>query len=199
MLFNLSANGSGFNVSNDEDQQEHGQRMKQSLRDNSQAVSWQHVWSANTVTNLAYFHRTHSSVLRSNERALPLFAEQDRQHARNGVVASLSHSRNGHNIKTGLELQRVSPREYFKFYVTDEAEAEEREVGERALAFDDDDPFVFRDRVTRHQFSAYAQDNFDLAKNLNVQLGLRYDRSTLLVRDQQFSPRLGAVYYIPQN
>jgi outer membrane receptor for ferrienterochelin and colicin len=199
LLFNVSANGSGFNVSNDEDQQEAGQRMKQRLRDNSQAISWQRVWSANTVTNLAYFHRTHESVLRSNERALPLFAEQDREHARNGLVASLSHTRGGHNFKTGFELQRVSPREYFKFYVTDEEEAEEREVSEKALEFDEDDPFVFRDRVTRHQFSAYAQDNFDLAKNLNVQLGLRYDRSTLLVRDQQFSPRLGAVYYIPKT
>ena len=199
LLFNVSANGSGFNVSNDEDQQEAGQRMKQRLRDNSQASSWQRVWSANTVTNLAYFHRTHESVLRSNERALPLFAEQDRQHTRNGLVASLSHTRGGHNFKTGLEVQRVSPREYFKFYVTDDEEAEAREVSERALEFDDDDPFIFRDRVTRHQFSAYVQDNFDLAKNLNVQLGLRYDRSTLLVRDQQFSPRIGAVYYFPKT
>ncbi len=199
VLFNVSANGSGFNVSNDEDQQKAGQRMKQRLRDNSQAISWQRVWSANTVTNLASFHRTHSSVLRSNERALPLFAEQDRQHTRNGLVASLSHARGGHDFKTGFEVPRVSPREYFKFYVTDEEEAEEREVSARAIAFDDDDPFVFRDRVTRHQFSAYAQDNFDLAKNLNVQLGLRYDRSTLLVRDQQFSPRLGAVYYFPKT
>jgi outer membrane receptor for ferrienterochelin and colicin len=199
LLFNVSANGSGFNAPNDEDQQEAGQRMKQRLRDNSQSISWQRVWSANTVTNLAYFHRTHESILRSNERALPLFAEQDRQHSRNGLVASLSHARGGHNFKTGFELQRVSPREYFKFYVTDEEEAEEREVSEPALQFDDDDPFVFRDRATRHQFSAYAQDAFALAKNLNVQLGLRYDHSTLLVSDQQLSPRLGAVYYIPKS
>jgi outer membrane receptor protein involved in Fe transport len=199
VLFNISANGSGFNVSNDEDQQEHGQRMKQRLRDNSQAISWQRVWSANTVTNLAYFHRTHESVLRSNERALPLFAEQDRQHTRNGLVASLSHTRGGHNFKTGFEVQRVSPRESFKFYVTDEEEAEEREVSAKAIEFDEDDPFVFRDRATRHQFSAYAQDAFAVTKNLTVQLGLRYDRSTLLVRDQQFSPRLGAAYYLPKT
>lgn len=199
VLFNVSTNGSGFNAPNDEDQQEAGQRMKQRLRDNSQAISWQRVWSANTVTNLAYFHRTHESVLRTNENALPLFAEQDRQHTRNGLVASLSLNRGGHNFKTGLEVQRVSPREYFKFYVTDEEEAEEREVSERAIAFDDDDPFVFRDRVTRHNFSAYAQDAFALTKNLNVQLGLRYDHSTLLVRDQQFSPRLGAVYFISKT
>ena len=199
LLFNVSANGSGFNVSNDQDQQEAGQRQKQRLRDNSQSVSWQHVWSASTVTNLAYFHRTHESWLSSNERALPLFAEQDRQHTRNGLVASLSHTRNGHNLKTGFELQRVSPREYFKFYVTDEDEAEEREVSAKVIAFDEDDPFVFRDRTTRQQFSAYAQDSFSPAKNLSLQLGLRYDRSTLLVRDQQFSPRLGAVYYLPQS
>ncbi|HEX4945739.1 MAG TPA: TonB-dependent receptor [Blastocatellia bacterium] len=199
VLFNVSANGSGFNAPNDEDQQEAGQRMKQRLRDNSQAISWQRVWSANTVTNLAYFHRTHESILRTNENAMPLFAEQDRQHTRNGFVASLSHTRGGHNFKTGFEMQRVSPREYFKFYVTDEEEAEEREVSDKAIAFDEDDPFIFRDRATRHQVSAYVQDAFSPAKNLSLQLGLRFDRSTLLMNDHQFSPRLGAVYFIPQS
>ncbi len=199
VLFNLAANGSNFNVSNDEDQEEHGQRMKQRLRDSSQSVSWQRVWSANTVTNLAYFHRAHESLLRSNERALPLFAEQDRQHMRHGLVASFSHTRNAHNFKAGVEAQRVAPREYFKFFVTDEAEAEEREIGAQVIAFDDDDPFIFRDQTTRYQASAYLQDAFSPAKNLSLQLGLRYDHSRLLVRDQQVSPRLGAVYFIPQS
>ena len=62
----------------------------------------------------------------------------------------------GHTIKSGLEFQSVAPREYFKFYVTDEDEAEEREISPKVIAFDEDDPFVFRDRTRRIQYSAYA-------------------------------------------
>ena len=199
LLFNFSANGSNFNVSNDEDQEIYGQRQKQRLRDRSQSLSWQRVWNANTVTNVSYFHRTHSSLLNSNEAALPIFAEQDRRHARNGFIGNISHARNGHNLKTGVEVQQVAPREYFKYYITDEEEAEEREISEKVIKFDDDDPFIFQDRTRRTQYSAYAQDAFSPAKNLNFQLGLRYDYSRLLVKDQQFSPRLGVAYFIPKS
>ena len=199
LLFNLSANGSNFDVSNDEEQEVYGQRQAQRLRDSSQSLSWQRVWSANTVTNFAYFHRMHSSILKSNEDSLPLFAEQDRQHSRNGLIASLSHVRNGHNVKAGIEIQRVAPREYFKFYVTDEDAAEHREISGKVIAFDEDDPFIFRDRTSRNQYSAYLQDSFSPAKNLSLQLGLRYDHTRLLVSDQQLSPRLGAVYFIPKS
>lgn len=199
LLFNFSANGSNFNVSNDEDQEIYGQRQKQRLRDRSQSLSWQRVWNANTVTNVSYFHRTHSSLLNSNEAALPIFAEQDRRHSRNGFIGNISHARNGHNLKTGVEVQQVAPREYFKFYITDEEEAEEREISEKVIKFDDEDPFIFQDRTRRTQYSAYAQDAFSPAKNLNFQLGLRYDYSRLLVKDQQFSPRLGVAYFIPKS
>ncbi len=199
LLFNVSENGSNFDVSNDEEQELHGQRQRQRLRDNSQSLSWQRVWGTNTVSNFAYFHRTHSSILKSNEKSLPLFAEQDRQHSRNGLIVSISHTRNAHNIKAGIEFQRVAPREYFKFYVTDEEAAEHREISEKVIAFDDDDPFIFQDRTVRNQYSAYLQDSFSPAKNLSLQLGLRYDHSRLLVSDQQFSPRFGAVYFVPKS
>jgi outer membrane receptor protein involved in Fe transport len=38
---------------------------------------------------------------------------------------------------------------------------------------------------------------FSPVKNLTVNAGVRYDHSSLLVSDQQFSPRVGAVYYVP--
>ena len=50
-------NGSDFQVPNDQLQELNGQHQRQELRDNSHSVSWQRVWSANTVTNLAWFHR----------------------------------------------------------------------------------------------------------------------------------------------
>src|SRR5262249_59519520 len=51
----------------------------------------------------------------------------------------------------------------------------------------------------RGQVSFYAQDQFSPLPNLTVQAGLRYDHTGLLVSDQQVSPRLGAVFFIPKT
>ena len=197
--FNVSANGSDFRVPNDAMQEERGQRQRQELRDSSFSVSWQRLFSDRTVGNFAVFYRRHQSKLFGSENDVPIFAEQDRAHTRAGLIASLTRQIGGHTLKTGVEASRVAPREFFSFYITDEEVAEGREVGHEALKFDRDDPFVFRDRRARGQFSFYAQDQFSPARNLTLQVGLRYDRSDLLVSDQQFSPRLGAVYFIPKT
>jgi outer membrane receptor protein involved in Fe transport len=207
--FNVSANGSDFRVPNDALQEELGQRQRQELRDDSVSVSWQRLFSDRTVGNFAAFHRRHESKLFGSVNDVPIFAEQDRAHTRAGLIASLAHQTGsqmagaqmggGHTLKTGVEVSRVAPREFFTFYITNEDLAEEREVSDEALDFDRDDPFVFRDRLARRQFSFYAQDQFSPARNLTLQVGLRYDRSSLLVSDQQFSPRLGAVYFIPKT
>jgi len=199
VLFNVSANGSDFRVPNDALQEELGQRQRQELRDNSVSVSWQRIFSDRTVGNFAAFNRRHQSKLFGSENDIPIFAEQDRAHTRTGLIASLTHQRGGHTFKAGVEASRVAPRESFTFYITDEDVAEEREVSEVALEFDRDDPFSFRDRRVRGQVSFYAQDQFSPARNLTLQAGLRYDHSSLLVSDQQFSPRLGAVYFIPKT
>ncbi|MEK6285568.1 MAG: TonB-dependent receptor [Acidobacteriota bacterium] len=199
LILNITGNGSDFNVSNDSEQEAAGQRQKQRLRDNAQAFTWQHFWNSRTVSDFAYFRRAHESILESNELAFPLFAEQDRQHTRRGLLASLTHVRGGHNLKAGVEFQRVSPSEFLTFFVTDEEEAEEREISDEVIAFDEDDPFIFRDRAARNQYSAYVQDAFSPLKNLSLQLGVRYDHSRLLVSAQQFSPRLGAVYFISKS
>jgi len=204
VLFNVSANGSDFHIPNDALQEENGQRQRQELRDNSISISWQRLLSDRTVGNFAVFHRRHQSKLFGSENDIPIFAEQDRAHTRTGLIASLTHQTGafmggGHTLKTGVEASRVAPREFFSFYITDEDVAKEREVGDKALEFDRDDPFVFRDRRVRGQFSFYAQDQFSPARNLTLQAGMRYDHSSLLVSDRQFSPRLGAVYFIPKT
>jgi len=199
ILFNLSGNGTDFRVPNDLLQEEHRQRQRQELRDNNLSVGWQHLWSSNTVSNLAFFHRRQHSELFGSEQDIPIFAEQDRSHTRTGFIANLTHLRGGHTIKAGIEASRIAPREFLTFFITDEEEAEEREISDAALDFDEDDPFIFRDRRIRGQVSFYAQDHFSPARNLTVQAGLRYDHTSLLVSDQQFSPRLGAVYYFPKT
>jgi hypothetical protein len=199
LLFNLSGNGSDFRVPNRLEQELARQRQRQELRDNSQSVSWQRIWSPVTVTNLAYFRRDYSARLLGGTFDTPIFAEQDRRHVRHGFIASLTRVHRGHTFKTGLEASRVAPREFFTFAITDQDEAEEQGVSEAALAFDRTNPFVFRDRNAGRPLSIYVQDLFTPMGGLTLSAGLRYDRSTLPVADQQLSPRIGAVYHIART
>lgn len=198
-MFTISANGTDFHVTNDLEQELAGQRQRQELRDNSQSVRWQRVWSPTTVTDLAFYRQSYVAKLIGSSFDTPLFAAQERRNVRAGVIAGLTHSHSGHTFKVGLEASRVSLREFFTFAITDEEEAEENGISDAALEFDPAHPFVFSDRTVRSQFAAYIQDTFSPIKNLTVSAGLRYDRSNLLISDQQFSPRVGMVYYIEKT
>jgi outer membrane receptor protein involved in Fe transport len=199
LLFNIAANGTDLRVPNRLEQEAAGQRARQELRDNSQSVSWQRIWSANTVTNIAVFHRDYESLLFGSQFDTPIFASQDRHHSRYGLIASVTDSIGGHNIKAGVEVMRVAPDEFFMFAITDAEEAEVQEVSDAALEFDLDNPFVFRDRKIGRQISAYAQDTFSPLKNFTINAGVRYDDFKLNVSDSQLSPRIGAVYYFPKT
>jgi hypothetical protein len=199
LLFTISMNGSDFHITNDLEQEMVGQRQRQELRDDSESARWQRVWSPSTVTDFAYYRQSYSSSLLGSRFDTPLFANQDRRDVRQGVIASLTRSLHGHTLKAGFEASRVSLQEFFTFAVTDTAAAQEREISGAALQFDLGHPFVFRDRRIRGQVSGYVQDTFSPLKNFTVNAGLRFDQSSLLVSDQQFSPRVGAVYYIPRT
>ena len=199
LLFNVSVNGGDFRVPNRFDQEVAGQRQRQELRDDSQSVSWQRAWSSNSVSNVAYYRRSYRARLFGSEFDTPLFAEQDRKHTHQGVIANGTRVYRGHTIKAGIEVSRVSPREFLRFAITDYEAAEEADISEAALRFDIDNPFVFRDRRIRFLGSWFVQDSFAPFRNLTISAGLRYDRSGLLVSDQQFSPRIGGVYYFPRT
>lgn len=199
LLFNLSADETDFRVPNEFEQELAGQRQRQELRDNSQSVSWQRVWSSATVSNLAYYRRFYEAKLFGSEFDTPVFARQDRRHTQQGLIASVTRLYRGHTIKVGAEGLRVRLREFLTFAIRDKEAAERASISEAAQAFDREHPFIFQDRKVRGQFSWYAQDAFSPVKNFTLNLGLRYDHSSLLISDQQFSPRLGAVYYFART
>jgi outer membrane receptor protein involved in Fe transport len=199
ILFNVSADGTDFRVPNRLRQEVRGQRQRQELRDGGQSVSWQRAWSSATVSNFAYFRRSYQSRLSGGQSDAPLSAAQDREYAHQGVIISVTHVYRGHSFKVGAEASRVTPREFLTFAITDKEAAREANISRAALAFDRGHPFVFSDSRVRGQASWYAQDAFSPAKNFTVSAGLRYDHSSLLVSDRQFSPRVGVVYYIPKT
>ena len=198
ILVTGASNGSDFRVPNRLIQEQAGQRQRQELRDNAQSLRWERIWSLGTVSNLAYFRHSFRSRLHPSPFDTPVHAEQDRRHTRHGVLGSVTHLAAGHTLKAGFEMSRVTPRESFRFIITDPEEAEEQEISDPALEFTDH-PFVFEDRRTRRQVSLFVQDEFAPWPNLRVNAGVRFDYSTLPASDHQFSPRIGAVYYFPRT
>jgi len=191
--------GANFRVPNNEDQQEAGQRQRQQVRHDHESIAWQHNWSVNTLTDVVYSRNFFRSELDGSPLDTPLTANQNRHQARQGVVASLTHLTHGQIIKAGVEISRVSMAEVFGFAVTHPAAAEEAGISDAAMAFTPDHPFFFSDQVSRGTQGAYAQDDFSPFRNLTISAGLRYDHSHLLVSDQQVSPRIGAIYYLPKT
>ena len=98
-----------------------------------------------------------------------------------------------HSLAVGGEAARLALREDFTFAVTDD---DADDLSDAARAFTRRRPFLFSDRVTRTQWSAFAEDRVDVGP-LSLDLGLRYDRTELLVEASQWSPRLGAALTSP--
>jgi outer membrane receptor protein involved in Fe transport len=198
-LINVALDGSDFRVTNTEEQEQAGQRQRQQLRDNGESITWQRVWSGDTVTNVGWYRRSLQAELLPSDQDTPLWATQFREHVRSGLLVNWTRFVRGHTLKAGADGQRVTPRESFSFYVTDPEEAEEADLSEGALEFDEQNPFEFRGRVVRGQASGYLQDTFSPYRNLTVNVGVRFDHTALLVSRSLVSPRLGAVYYFPQT
>ncbi|MEW6734210.1 MAG: TonB-dependent receptor [Acidobacteriota bacterium] len=198
--------GSNFQVPNRLDQQFSRQQQQQQLRDHSEFVSWQHIFTPKLVSNISLYHSYSSAQLRANAFSIPVVANQDRNVNNYGLLAALSYTGSRHTLKGGLELTRTPIRERFSFFVTDftafpaiEDDAGNLIAENPAVQFTAANPFRFRAHQSGREFSFYLQDHVELIKNLTLDAGVRYDNYKLLTGEQQLSPRLGIAYYIPSS
>jgi len=199
VVVTFAGDGAEFQEPNILDQEIAGQNQRQHLRDDTQSIMWQHLWSAETVTNLALYRISYQADLLASAFDTPLEATQNRSDTRLGVLASINRLYHRHTLKAGVEGELIAPREFFQFAVTNPQAADEAAISEPALQFTIVHPFVFQDSKVRGRASTYAQDAFSPLSHLKVEAGIRFDYTSLLVASHQFSPRLGAVYYVPKT
>ena len=199
LSFTASLGQSRFDVPHGAVQGEAGQDQRQWLQQRAASASWQRPWSAGVVSQVAAYHRRIDAELRDSPAAVPLYATSNRRHDRLGVLGSLAWQRGRHTVKGGVEAARLTLRETFRFAITDEDAAEQAGLSEGAEAFTLDEPFDFADGVSRTQWSAYVQDSVRLSDRATLDLGLRVDRTRLLVPASQWSPRAGVAYAWPET
>src|ERR1700752_2924266 len=89
--------GSNFQVPNRLNQEQAGQNQKQRLRDNAQNITYQRIFSADTLGTVSFFNRETTARLISNERSTPVVALQDRSLRNFSFIGSLATTKHGHN------------------------------------------------------------------------------------------------------
>lgn len=183
---------SRYDVPHGDDQDEAGQDQRQRITQRAGSLAWQQPFTVSAVQLGGYVRRVDARLLPSTADT-PLTAASQRRHDRQGLLASWSRLVGRHRITVGGEAARLSLREDFTFAVTDD---DAGDLSATARAFTPARPFLFNDRVARSQWSGFAQDRV-AAGPLSLDLGIRYDRTALLVEASQWSPRLGAGLDLP--
>ena len=190
---------SDFDVPHGEEQEEGGQDQRQLLRNYWETVSWQRSWSANTISQLAGYHRFGSAALVGSPQDTPLSTNADRTLRRVGVLASVTHHHGPHLLKAGGEASRLTLAENFSFAVTDLEEGDAADFSDEVLEHTPDAPFRFSETAAPTLVSFYIQDSIRATDRLTLDVGVRADWSRLLTRASQWSPRIGAAYQWPSR
>jgi hypothetical protein len=188
----LSANGSRFDVPNRPVSQALGVDGRQHLTDNSQTITWlRQLGNATTVDIIGYRRAARAELDLST--GVPLAAVQDRTLDHQGGSAAVSYVRGLHRLKAGLQVDRNPVAEHFTVRATGEA------IDDAAELFDPRQggtPFSFDRRKVGSNVGVFVQDLLTPHPDLNISVGVRYDRYQLLVTESAVSPRLGVSYHL---
>ena len=184
--FTYSHSDARFLVPNELLQQAAGQRQDRDSGDNELQARYQRVLSPALLFTARGLFEDVNADLWSNELSDPIAAFQSRGFKQGYIASGVAGQAGAHNWKAGGDFLYGSVHEAFAYDVTNPD------------YFDPDTPtsFSFRGHALDREGSLYAQDTYRY-RNLSLSAGLRWDGYNLLIKEQAWSPRLGASFYWP--
>lgn len=171
----------GFLVPNDLTQQAAGQRQDRRASESAGQFHWQRTVESRWAISTRGMFRRVDARLWSNQLSTPLIVDQDRGIDEGVLSSTLTRAGEHHVVKAGGDYRTADLQEQFSFLEADEPF---------------EDPFRFNHQERSHESSLFVQDSFRW-KGLALNAGLRFDRYSLFVQDNAWSPRAAASYYLP--
>jgi outer membrane receptor protein involved in Fe transport len=175
----------------------------QRTRSESLILSWDRVHSDRTLMRTAFYQKW-SNVHQFPDTIDQFGAQTDAERTLNtvGVKGDLTRFVGRHTVKGGVDLVLLRPREQFSYLsqpwitFTHLPEVNESHVHFRGpnLGPGVPRPVIFEGEKTGGQASVFLQDRMQLTSALTVDLGLRFDRYSLVISESHLSPRVNAAY-----
>ena len=181
---------SRFQIPNELVQQEAGQRQYGDNFETMGIVSYQHVFSENTLGAVRGMVRDDSSDLTSNPQSTPVVAFQHNRFREGYFNGSLAMHHGRHEFKAGIESDNLFLHENFSDIITDPTQFETGTP--LTFAF----PGTLSSEGSRPDLEqgAYLQDLMRFG-NWTVSAGLRWDHYQLLANENAVSPRVSVARF----
>ncbi|MEY2414054.1 MAG: hypothetical protein QOD84_2660 [Acidobacteriaceae bacterium] len=173
-----------FEVPNENVQQEAGQRQDRTNKETMGVISYQHVFSSNTVADFRGMLRQTTHTLSSNAESTPIQSAQDRGYREGYTKVVISNHHGIHEWRAGADADFGAIREEFAYQISDPTQFNPGTPG----------TFVFAGKRHDLEQAAFVQDQIRLGK-WTVSAGLRWDHYQLLVNQNALSPRVGVARY----
>jgi len=188
----VSVNGSDFQVPNRPDAQLADVDITQTLRDNSETVTWLRQFGNDVAVNTVVYRRSATATLDALTGS-PLAASQNRSLDHQGANVSLSITNARHHLKFGVQYDRNPLDEHFRMIGRTTGDDPDAAQFDPSLG---GTPFAFDGSRVGQNVGLFAQDTFSPIPDLHINVGVRYDRYKLLIDDAAVSPRIGVAYHV---
>ena len=177
----LTGDGTNFEMPNTTEDELRGRDFFQRNREQTAIASWDHTFSGSSMLSTSVYERYVSARLLPTTDPFSIQAGGLRNGISSGVKSDYSlFIGSTHAIKAGIDLTMLRLREDFSF----DTRENETEI----------EPFEFRGRKTGGQASLYFQDKIRVTSHFSADLGLRFDRYSLVTSSTSLSPRINLAY-----
>lgn len=201
-LFRLSAMGgrSSFQLANLRSQHANGQRQRRLLDDLSFSLGYVRVVSPNTTFDSTTSYRDTAARLYPSPGDIPVTAALSRTLATLSSFNRLNWELGSHSIQAGIDFQLFPVSEDFTFGLTDSGinDPTRPDFNPNLVPYDlsrGGSRFRFRARGSGQLFTVFVRDQLKWHQ-LVLDLGLRYDRYSMIVKAGELQPRVGLAYHL---